>query len=136
MEAIEGKVVKSDEDDDILDLDAWLEEVAEDEERPAPFTFIVGGVVYNLASADEFDWQETARLAKSNDTSAFVALLMGDEQYEKFCTNKLPNKAIEKIVKDWEAHYEVSVPESRASRRKSQRTAGPSKPTSRRRTRG
>lgn len=138
MEAIEGKVVnRGGEEDDILDLDRWLEEVADEDEgeESKPFPFVVGGEMYTLHSADDFDWQDTARLAKSDDLQLFMQMLMGDdEQYEKFCTNKLPNKAIKKIIEDWQEHYGQSVPESRASRRSSQRTARRSKPTSKRRT--
>lgn len=134
MEAIEGKVTKSDEDGDILDLTKWLREVADDEDEVAPFSFIVEDDVYTLVSADDFDWQDTARLVSTNDTQLFVQMLMGDEQYVDFCKHKLPNKALKKITDDWQAHYGLTVPESRASRRSSQRTAGQSKRTSRRRT--
>ncbi|MEU8136578.1 hypothetical protein [Streptodolium elevatio] len=140
MEAIEGKVVnRGDEDDGILDLDEWLREVADEDSEdgdptPAPYTFIVGGRMYTMNPADDFDWQETARLISSNDTQLFVQLLLGDEEYEEFCKNKLPNKAIKKITDEWQAHYGLTVPESRASRRSSERTARRSKPTSKRRT--
>lgn len=137
VEAIEGKVVnRGDEDEPILDLTKWLREVSDDDEGAvAPFSFSVEDDIYTLIPADDFDWQDTARLISTNDTQLFVQMLMGDEQYEDFCKHKLPNRALKKITDDWQAHYGLSVPESRASRRKSQRTARPSKPTSQRRTR-
>lgn len=136
MEAIEGKVVnRGDDEEPVLDLTKWLREVADEDEEVAPFSFTVEEDIYTLVSADDFDWQDTARLISTNDTQLFVQMLMGDEQYEDFCKHRLPNRALKKITDDWQAHYGLTVPESRASRRKSQRAARPSKPTSRTRTR-
>ncbi|MGW1998153.1 hypothetical protein [Embleya sp. NPDC001921] len=140
MDAIEGKVVNREVDGKdekpILDLDVWLNEAA-DEDEGIPFTFTVGGVLYTLLSPEDFDWQENSRASASTnqaDMRPLLQLLLGEEQYEEFCKHKLPNKAINKIIGDWNDHHDISVPESRASRRASERTAKKQRPTSKRRT--
>ncbi|MEU0940488.1 hypothetical protein [Embleya sp. NPDC005971] len=138
MDAIEGKVVnRGDEDEDeILDIDVWLHEVAEEEEGK-PFTFVMGGTLYTTLSPEDFDWQDQSRAASDpngGDMRPFVRMLLSEEQYELFCQKRLPGRALAKIVEDWQSHHGITVPESRASRRASERTAKKPRPTSRRRT--
>jgi len=137
MDAIEGKVVNRDvdvDDEDVFDLDVWLREAAEDEK---PFTFTVGDTIYSMQSPEDFDWQQQSRSAADphqGDMRPFVQLLLGEEQYEEFCKHSIPNKGIGALVERWQAHHGISVPESRASRRASERTQKKPRPTSRKRT--
>lgn len=133
MDAIEGRVIDPD-DDDVFDLDVWLREAADEE---IPYNFTVGGQLYSLPSPEEFDWQHHSRQSgevNQADLRPFLQLLLGDEQYEQFCENRLPMKAINKILEGWQQHHGMDIPESRASRRASERTAKRSRPTSRRTT--
>ncbi|MFE5332954.1 hypothetical protein ACFRCG_41880 [Embleya sp. NPDC056575] len=138
MDAIEGKVVnRGDEDDGVFDLDVWLREAAEDAEDSA-YSFSLGGRIYTLLSPDDFDWQQQSRGAadpNKGDLRPFVQMLLGEEQYEEFCTNSVPARGIEKIVSDWQDHHGITAPESRASRRASERTTKKPRPTSRKRSR-
>lgn len=138
MDAIEGKIVNRDDDEpEVFNLDVWLRESAEEDEEKH-YSFEFNGEVYTLLSPEDFDWQAQSRGAANQDKGdlrPFVQMLMGEEQYERFCANPyVPAKAIDKIAGDWNEHHGISVPESRASRRASERTAKRPKPTSRRRT--
>lgn len=138
MEAIEGRVMDPDEfDDEVFDLDVLVNEAA-DAEDGKPFRFKLGNALYTTAAPEDFDWQEYARLTASEnqaDGRPMMQLILGDEQYEEFCGHKLKIRHINALVERWQAHHGISVPESRASRRNSERAARRSKPTSKRRTR-
>lgn len=98
-----------------FDLDA-----AESEATKEPFTFRVGGEVFTATSPEDADWQATADTESPGGLRAFIAELLG-EDYERFTDVRVSNKQLGELVKACQEHYGVSVGESKASPRSSQK---------------
>lgn len=133
MEAIEGTIVDPDEDE-IYDVRSWRREA-----EIKPFRFHIDEELFTAKSPEEFDWQEQSRNAarsQDGDMRPFIQMMLGDEQYERFCKHEVLNGELGGIAEAWQQFYGLSVPESRASRRSSANasSARPSKRTSKRRT--
>lgn len=99
-----------------LDLDA-----IESEANETPFTFRAGGDVFTAISPDDADWQATADTDSPGGLRAFVRELLGEDDYERFIEKTITNKQLGELVKACQKHYGVSVGESKASPRSSQR---------------
>jgi hypothetical protein len=99
-----------------LDLDS-----IESEAGGVPFTFTVKGEVFSAISPDDADWQATADTDSPGGLRAFVRELLGDEDYERFCEKTVTNKQLGELVKACQKHYGISVGESKASPRSSNR---------------
>lgn len=112
--------------DEVFDLDALAAE-----SEGTPFRFRFGGEEYEMAPAD-LKWA-----AVDDGTMTPVQmfqLLLGDEQWQRIVDSdaRLTEPMFVALLEQWSNHYGVAPGESRASRRSSGRTAGPSKQTSKR----
>lgn len=101
-----------------FDLDA-----VDDEANQVPFTFTIGGEVFTMLGPEDADWKIQDDLAESGaGLKNLMRELLGDDDYERFITHKVPGRKLGKLIEACQAHYGITPPESKASARSSRTT--------------
>lgn len=102
-----------------MDLDALEHEATEE-----PFTFTLGGQVYELHNPEDVDWQDNSELAEANenDLRPLVRMLLGEEQYAGFAENRVPLWKLGKLIDGYYEHHGLGPGESKASSRSAKNT--------------
>lgn len=92
-----------------LDLDA----LERDGTRPGPFTFRIGGESFTLTDPREIDWQDL--LVAQRNPMMFIRFTIGDEDYQRFVRQRLPEWKMEKLMVNFFKHFGMTdSPEARA----------------------
>ena len=113
------KIITEDGDPVVhFDLDAL-----EAEATGEPFTFRLGGEMFQLAPPETADWQVVDAMAENNaGLRAYVADLMSPEEYQRFSSHKLSSKNLTALLAAANQHYGTSAGKSRPSARSSRST--------------
>ena len=89
----------------VLDLDEL-----EREDGPGPFTFVLGGRSYELASPEDLDYRDLAEamVAGTNgDLVGALNTLLDEEDRSEFWANRIPAFKMEALVRGFMEHYRL-----------------------------
>jgi len=86
-----------------LNLDTYEYE----EERPEPFTFVLGGTVLTINDPVVLDWQDAADI---NDPFELADKLMSEKDRKVFLETKTPMTHLRKLVGAFQRHYGMDNP--------------------------
>lgn len=99
-----------------FDLDAIKSEASEE-----PFTFTLGGEVFQMLPPEEVDWKVADDISQGEGLKAFIAELLGDD-YERFAKHTVSSRKLGLLIDECTRYYGVTPGESKASTRSSRST--------------
>lgn len=99
-----------------FDLDA-----VQNEASGEPFTFTLGGEVFQMLPPEEVDWRIADDISNGEGLKAFIKELLGDD-YERFTRHKVTSRQLGALIEECTRFYGVTPGESRASTRSSKST--------------